>query len=68
MKSLVLCLLPFAFGLLVSASPPPPITPTPTRAVMTSVPPTKTPIPMLTKPTPERKARYVYWLPWVSVP
>jgi len=70
MKPLALCLLPFAFGLLISASPPQPITPTPTatRAVMTSMPPTKTPVPVMTKPTPERKVRYVYWLPWVSVP
>ena len=65
MKSLVLCLLPFAFGLLISANPPPPMPPTPTatRAVMTVLPPKATPT-----PTPERRARYVYWLLWVSVP
>lgn len=47
--------------------PPPPITPTPTRAQMTALPPTKTPTPF-GKPTPERNGKYVYWLPWVSVP
>ena len=68
MKPLALCFLPLAFGLLISASPPLLITPTPTRAVMTALPTKATPTPILSKPTPERRARYVYWLPWVSVP
>ena len=63
MRPIIIFLLPLAFSLLVSASPPPPpaITLTPTAMIAT-----KTPAPVLTKPAPERKARYVYWLPWVS--
>jgi len=67
MKLLALCLLPLAFGLLISANPPPPITPTPTRARMTVLLPKATPTLSLTKPAPIHKLRYVYWLPWVSM-
>ena len=71
MRSILLCLLPLAFSLLVSASPPTPIMPmpTPTRARMTVLPPKATPTPaLMTKPAPVHKLHYVYWLPWVSVP
>ena len=67
MKPLIVCLLPLAFSLFISASPPPPITPTPTRAQMTILPPKATPPLSLTKPAPIHKLRYVYWLPWVSM-
>ena len=78
MPRLALGLMPLAFCLLAFVSPPAPPPPdgstlahrvegtlTPTRSIMTALPPKTTPTPQATE---IKKPQYRYWLPWVSVP